>query len=296
MKTVFEANGVPVRAPPPRPFGGRGARCGGGARISAGRQTAGRRRGALDVPDRQRRAARRLARAPIPPASAPGAARAAGGRRRAQLRQRAHRRRARLALDLALPADAARGAREPVDPVGGPAAARHRTARSTTPSASDGVRGLRALGLRTGLTHMEWFRATGRRRSRSARSRRGRRARSSPSLLVVRARRRHVRGMGARSRSSTSSRRPERRYAVGAAYLRGQGSGAWSRVHGLDVLQRELGDLVVEARLPQRGSQSVRHLRGRGPRDPPRIPRPRWSRPGCAASSRSLASSSEMPS
>jgi hypothetical protein len=47
---------------------------------------------------------------------------------------------------------------------------------------------------------------------------------------------------------------PPRRWAVGAAYVRGQGSGRVHRLHGLDVAQRELGALVVEARLPEPGT------------------------------------------
>ena len=47
---------------------------------------------------------------------------------------------------------------------------------------------------------------------------------------------------------------PPRRYAVGGAYLRGQGTGRHVvEVQGLDEAQQELGPLVVEARLPQRG-------------------------------------------
>jgi hypothetical protein len=45
----------------------------------------------------------------------------------------------------------------------------------------------------------------------------------------------------------------QRRYAAGAAYLRGQGGGAEAvvrAVHGLDQVQRELGDVVVERRTP----------------------------------------------
>ena len=47
---------------------------------------------------------------------------------------------------------------------------------------------------------------------------------------------------------------PARRYAVAAAYFRGQGAG--QRVvalHGIEQAQRELGHLVMEAKLPQPG-------------------------------------------
>jgi hypothetical protein len=57
---------------------------------------------------------------------------------------------------------------------------------------------------------------------------------------------------------------PQRRHAVGAAYLRGQGTGAVRGVHGLETLQRELGDLVVEAHLPQEGQPRSESYEGEG--------------------------------
>ena len=56
---------------------------------------------------------------------------------------------------------------------------------------------------------------------------------------------------------------PERRYAAGAAYLRGQGRGRVRAVHGIDALQRRLGHLVVEARLPQPGQPAASSYRAR---------------------------------
>src|SRR4029453_19182548 len=46
---------------------------------------------------------------------------------------------------------------------------------------------------------------------------------------------------------------PERQYAAGTAYLRGQGRGRVGAVHGVDELQREIGHLVVESGLPDLG-------------------------------------------
>jgi hypothetical protein len=60
---------------------------------------------------------------------------------------------------------------------------------------------------------------------------------------------------------------PARRHAVGAAYLRGQGSpaaGTVRAVHGLDRVCAELGDLVVEARLPQIGQARSSSYEGEG--------------------------------
>jgi hypothetical protein len=57
---------------------------------------------------------------------------------------------------------------------------------------------------------------------------------------------------------------PLRRHAVGAVYLRGQGRGVVRGVHGLETLQHELGDLVVEARLPVEGQPRSESYEGEG--------------------------------
>ena len=57
---------------------------------------------------------------------------------------------------------------------------------------------------------------------------------------------------------------PERRYASGTAYLRGQGHGRVRTVHGLEQVQREIGHLVVEARLPERGQPASSGYEGEG--------------------------------
>jgi hypothetical protein len=57
---------------------------------------------------------------------------------------------------------------------------------------------------------------------------------------------------------------PERRYAAGTAYLRGQGRGRVRAVHGVDELQRQIGRLVVEARLPEIGQPASSGYEGEG--------------------------------
>jgi hypothetical protein len=57
---------------------------------------------------------------------------------------------------------------------------------------------------------------------------------------------------------------PRRDYSAGAAYLRGMGSGRVRAVHGLAQAQRELGALVVEARLPQSGQAQAAGYEGVG--------------------------------
>ena len=47
-------------------------------------------------------------------------------------------------------------------------------------------------------------------------------------------------------------------------YLRGQGRGRVRAVHGLDALQREIGHLVVEVRLPEPGQPASTTYEGEG--------------------------------
>lgn len=122
-----------------------------------------------------------------------------------------------------------------------------------------GFRALAALGLKTGLSHMEWFRLRG---GRIAISEVGARPpgaqitsllswahdldfyRAWPRLMIF-----------------DEFDPPPRRYAAGAAYFRGQGpdrgpgqgTGRVRDIHGLDEAQRRYGHLVVEARLPRAG-------------------------------------------
>ncbi len=57
---------------------------------------------------------------------------------------------------------------------------------------------------------------------------------------------------------------PPRRWSVGAAYVRGQGTGRVRAIHGLDVAQREFGALVVEAKLPKAGEAQPAGYEGVG--------------------------------
>src|SRR5579864_542186 len=130
------------------------------------------------------------------------------------------------------------------------------------PIRSDGLRGLRALGLRTGLTHMEWFRRPAGDIAISEVAARPPGAQFTSLLSYA-----HDVDMytaWAQLEILGEFAPPERRYAVGAAYLRGQGSGSVVAVHGLDRLQRELGELVIEADLPHRGQSPSGTYEGEG--------------------------------
>lgn len=131
----------------------------------------------------------------------------------------------------------------------------------------DDIRGvaaaaLSALGMGTGLSHMEWFR------------------RSDGSIAVSEV---GARPPGAQFTSLMSWAHdvdmyrawarlmvfdrfdlPERAYAAGAAYLRGQGRGRVRAIHGLEEAQRLLGSLVVEVRLPSPGQPAASSYEGEG--------------------------------
>ena len=123
-------------------------------------------------------------------------------------------------------------------------------------------RALEALGMDTGLSHMEWFR---RRDGSVAISEVGARPPGAQiTTLISRANDIDFLGAWARVMVYGEFTPPERRYAVGAAYLRGQGAGQVKAVHGLDEAGRELGHLVVDFKLPQPGQHPTGSYEGEG--------------------------------
>jgi hypothetical protein len=124
------------------------------------------------------------------------------------------------------------------------------------------ARGLRALGMDTGFSHMEWFRL---REGRIALSEVAARPPGAQfTSLLSYAHDIDMYEAWARLEILGEFEAPQRRHAVGAAYLRGQGTGVVRGVHGLETLQRELGDLVVEARLPHEGQPRAESYEGEG--------------------------------
>jgi hypothetical protein len=137
--------------------------------------------------------------------------------------------------------------------IGGPRCA---AIRSAAPVA------LAALGLRTGLTHMEWF------------------ARPDGTIAVSEV---AVRPPGAQITSMLCYAHdydlyrgwaqlmtgggftpPERLWSVGTVFLRGQGTGRVAAVHGIDPLPPEVRSIVIESRLPKPGQQSSGGYEGDG--------------------------------
>ena len=125
-----------------------------------------------------------------------------------------------------------------------------------------GPAALRALGVTDALTHMEWFR----------------RPDGSVAISEVGARPPGAQltnmhgyvhdfdlyqawaGLVVLGRFDV----PQRRFSAGTAYLRGMGRGRVRAVHGVEEVQRQVGHLVVESRLPRTGQPAASDYLGEG--------------------------------
>ena len=125
-----------------------------------------------------------------------------------------------------------------------------------------GPAALRALGVVDALTHMEWFRRPD-----------GSVAVSEVAARPPGAQLTSMHGYAHDFDLYTAWARlvvlgefdaPERRFAAGTAYLRGMGSGRVRAVHGVDELNRDVGHLVVESRLPRPGEEAGTDYTGQG--------------------------------
>jgi biotin carboxylase len=121
---------------------------------------------------------------------------------------------------------------------------------------------LRALGLRTGLTHMEWFRRPDGTVAVSEVAVRPPGAQISSMLAYA-----HDFDLyleWARLMVHGQFTPPERAWSVGTVFLRGQGTGRVRGVHGLGELPPEVRALVIESRLPEPGQVSSASYEGDG--------------------------------
>ncbi|HMB69048.1 MAG TPA: hypothetical protein VKU85_07040 [bacterium] len=121
---------------------------------------------------------------------------------------------------------------------------------------------LRALGMVNGLSHMEWFRRPD---GRYAISEVGARPPGAQFVrLISYAHDTDMYEAWARLMISDEFDPPERPYAAGAAYLRGQGSGRIQAVSGLREVRDLVGKLAVEVKLPQKGAAATGTYDGDG--------------------------------
>jgi biotin carboxylase len=125
-----------------------------------------------------------------------------------------------------------------------------------------GRQALSALGQSTGVSHLEWFqRADG---SVAISEVAARPPGAQITTLISRANDMDFVGAWARLMVFGDFYVPERKYAVGAAYLRGQGSGVVRRINGFDAVQQEFGHLLCDVKLPAVGQPPSASYEGDG--------------------------------
>ncbi|KAB2966234.1 MAG: ATP-grasp domain-containing protein [Thermoanaerobaculia bacterium] len=124
------------------------------------------------------------------------------------------------------------------------------------------ARALAALGMDTGLSHMEWFR---RRDGGVLISEVGARPPGAQiTSLISWAHDMDFYRAWARLVALDQFEPPQRRFAAGCAYLRGQGRGRVRAVVGLDRVLARLGPIVVESRPPAIGASPSSSYEGDG--------------------------------
>ena len=125
-----------------------------------------------------------------------------------------------------------------------------------------GYAAVKALGLDTGLSHMEWFRKAN---GDIAISEVGARPPGAQfSTLLSYAHDIDFYTAWPRLLAFNEFNPPARKYAAGAAYVRGQGRGRVKSIAGIDAVQRHFGSIVVEAKLPREGQPPSDSYEGDG--------------------------------
>ncbi|MDC3379493.1 ATP-grasp domain-containing protein [Planctomycetota bacterium] len=125
------------------------------------------------------------------------------------------------------------------------------------------TRALKSLGLGTGLSHMEYFLTSGGKRVISEVAARP----PGVNIMTMNSIAHEVDfwKKWAQLMVHDTFDMPERKWACGCAFFRGQGRGrVIASVEGLDETLKELGDTVVEARLPKVGHPRSTHYEGEG--------------------------------
>lgn len=124
------------------------------------------------------------------------------------------------------------------------------------------ARALDVLGMRNGLCHLEWFR---RRDGSIAISEVAARPPGAQIMsLVSYAHDFDFDAAWARLMVNGTFDAPTRQYAAGVAFLRGQGEGRVRALHRVEEAAREVGSLVVDAKLPSIGQAPTGSYEGEG--------------------------------
>ncbi|MEO6446533.1 MAG: ATP-grasp domain-containing protein [Gemmatimonadaceae bacterium] len=123
-------------------------------------------------------------------------------------------------------------------------------------------RALDVLGMRTGMSHMEWFRRPDGSIAISEVAARPPGAQITQLMSVA-----HdfdAVQAWARAMIFGTFARPERKYASGAAFLRGSGEGRIKAVRGVQEVNEALGDMIVAAKTPEVGATPSPSYEGDG--------------------------------
>lgn len=125
-----------------------------------------------------------------------------------------------------------------------------------------GFRALGSLGLETGLTHMEWFR---RHDGSIAISEVAARPPGAQfTTLISYAHDFDLYRAWARLMVFDQFDPPQRKWAVGVAFLRGQGSGRVRAITGIEKVAPELGPILAEVKMPREGQSPSGTYEGDG--------------------------------
>ena len=125
-----------------------------------------------------------------------------------------------------------------------------------------GATALTALGMGTGVSHCEWFRRDD--GSVAISEIAARPPGANITTMISRANDIDFVAAWVRLMIDGTFEPPERRYAVGTAYLRGQGTGQVRSVEGLDAVQAQFGSLICDSRLPYLGQHPTGSYEGEG--------------------------------
>ncbi|WP_373064258.1 acetyl-CoA carboxylase biotin carboxylase subunit family protein [Gemmatimonas sp.] len=125
-----------------------------------------------------------------------------------------------------------------------------------------GAEALRALGMGTGVSHCEWFRRDD--GSVAISEIAARPPGANITTMISRAHDIDFVAAWVRLMIDGTFDPPARHYAVGTAYLRGQGTGQVVSVHGLDTVQEQFGALICDLRLPHLGQHPTGSYEGEG--------------------------------
>ncbi|QJR35184.1 ATP-grasp domain-containing protein [Gemmatimonas groenlandica] len=125
-----------------------------------------------------------------------------------------------------------------------------------------GAKALVALGMGTGVSHCEWFRRDDGTIAISEIA--ARPPGANITTMISRAHDIDFVAAWVRLMINGTFDPPVRRFAVGTAYLRGQGTGQVRTVEGLEAVQEQFGALICDSRLPYPGQHPTGSYEGEG--------------------------------